>query len=99
MSRTPAPREMVRRSLEMHPKTDERIKWLMDELEATSISEVIRRALQVFEALISDEKQGKRLFVEDDKGRLTAVSVRYAGGPTVPDVGSVGEIVPLHGRR
>jgi hypothetical protein len=79
MTRTTATPDTVRRSIEMHPRTDERIKWLMNELEATSVSEVIRRALQVLETLIADEKRGRRLFVEDERGRLTAVSIRYAG--------------------
>jgi hypothetical protein len=85
MSRAAATTEMVRRSVEIHPRTDERIKWLMNELEATSVSEVIRRALQVLETLLIDEKQGRGLYVKDDQGRITAVSMRYVRPSTTAD--------------
>lgn len=96
MARPVATTETIRRSIEMHPRTDERIKWLMNELEATSITEVIRRSLQVLETLVADEKRGRRLFVEDERGRLTAVSVLYAGGAGSADRPSA-EVIPLRG--
>ena len=98
MARPVATTQTVRRSIEMHPRTDERIKWLIDELEATSVSEVIRRALQVLETLVRDEKQGRRLLVEDERGRLTAVSVRYAG-TNASASRPTDEVVPITSRN
>jgi hypothetical protein len=72
--------DSVRRSLELHPRTALRLDRMRDALEAASDTEVVRRALQVLEALIEDEKAGKTLQVRDRAtGEITSVSVRYAG--------------------
>ena len=96
MSRTASGSDYVRRSIEMHPKTDDRIRFLMQELEATSITEVVRRALQVLEQLVVDEKRGRRLFVEDERGRMIQVSMRYAG-ISADRPGPAAQVVPFNG--
>ncbi len=83
----------IRRSLELHPKTADRLDRLREALEATSDTEVFRRALQILEALIEDEKAGKTFLVKDRRtGETTAVSIRYAGGALPsPDATAAGQ--------
>jgi Arc/MetJ-type ribon-helix-helix transcriptional regulator len=67
---------VVRRSIELTPKTAERLDRLRENLEATSDTEVIRRALQVLEALVDDEKAGRELQVRDrSTGETTSVRI------------------------
>jgi hypothetical protein len=96
MARTETGGAIIRRSIEIHPKTDMRLQWLMNELEATSVTELVRRSLQVFETLIRDEKDGRHLYVEDEQGRLTRVSMRYSGMNTAKE-SSVAKVVALSG--
>ena len=80
---------VVRRNIELHPRTAERLRRLKDDLEATSETEVIRRALQIMDALVADEKLGNTLYVRDPSGTITSVSIRYGGA------GAIRPIAPM----
>jgi len=82
MPKNPTATSTIRRHIELHPQTADRLERLRDALEATSDSEIFRRALQVLEALIQDEQSGKMLCIKDQSGEITAVSVRYGGAGT-----------------
>jgi hypothetical protein len=70
----------VRRNLDLHPKTVSRVERIKDELEATSDAEVIRRAIQLFDALLNDEAKGKVLYVMDpETGDRAVLRIRPTG--------------------
>lgn len=66
-------KNVVRRNIELQPQAVERLEKVKGKLEASTDSEVIRRALKVLEQLIEDEENGKRLLVREPNGDLVSV--------------------------
>ena len=80
MARRKRKEGIIRRSLELHPRTAKRLDRLRDAMEATSDTEVFRRALEVFEALLESEGDGGgKLYIKDKDGVFTRVTLRYTG--------------------
>lgn len=50
--------------MDMPPKSLERLKALQEKTEASSYAEVVRNALQLYEALINETDNGARILVE-----------------------------------
>jgi hypothetical protein len=66
---------VIRRNIELQPQAAERLDKLKEKLEASTDSEVLRRALKILEQLIEDEANGKRVFVREPNGDLVAVTL------------------------
>ena len=52
--------------MDMPPKSVERLKALQEKTEASSYAEVVRNALQLYEALIDETDNGGRILIERD---------------------------------
>lgn len=65
--------ELVRRNIELQPKDQQRIERLREKLEASSDSEILRRALKVLDELIAEEEQGRRILVREPNGDLVSI--------------------------
>ena len=52
--------------MDMPPKSVERLKALQEKTEASSYAEVVRNALQLYEALIEETDNGGRILIERD---------------------------------
>ncbi|MEM1389740.1 MAG: hypothetical protein AAGG45_01570 [Pseudomonadota bacterium] len=50
-----------------------RLKDLKETTEAASFAEVVRRSLQLYEALVQEVEKGATVYVEDKEGRRTEV--------------------------
>jgi hypothetical protein len=59
-------KELKRVQMDMPPKSLERLKRLQDVTEAASYAEVIRNALQLYEALVEEVGAGAKIFAERD---------------------------------
>jgi hypothetical protein len=71
--------DLIRRNLELNVRTAARLDRLREAMEATSDSEVFRRALQILEALVEDEQAGRKFQVIDPKtGEVRTVSILNA---------------------
>ena len=66
MPRPPSNRPKTRLNLEVSQPIRERLERLKDETEADSLTEVIRRALAVYELLWNQHKQGAQAIVRQD---------------------------------
>ena len=66
MPRLPSNRPKTRLNLEVSKSVRERMERLRDETEADSLTEVIRRALAVYELLWEQRKEGGEAFVRRD---------------------------------
>lgn len=62
----------VRMTLELSPKAREKLQGLSDETDQ-SFSEVVRRALAVYEFLLSETKKGGELIVRTPEGEKELV--------------------------
>ena len=60
--------EYERLALKIHPRLKRRLEKLQEETMAESISQVIRRALAVYDALLTHEKSGGQILVRDNNG-------------------------------
>ncbi len=60
--------ESVRINLEVSPLVRERIERLKEKTEAESLTEVIRRALAVYETLLSISEDGRTVIVRGPGG-------------------------------
>ncbi len=67
MPRTKRP-ESVRLNLEISPQVRDRLERLRDDTEAESLTEVIRRALTVYETLINISGQSLEVIIRDKDG-------------------------------
>lgn len=67
--------EKIRRTLELKPPAAARLDWLAEQLEASNETEVIRKCLQITEALVKAELNGGRLVIKSKSGQCTTVSV------------------------
>jgi hypothetical protein len=59
----------IRLSLEVGPDVKDRIERLQQQSHATSVTEVVRRALVLYEELLEIQTEGSRLLVEGKSGR------------------------------
>ena len=64
-------RGTTRVQLEMPPQAMERLQRLKDKTEAASYAEVLRNALRLYEALISETESGRELSVRGPDGVMT----------------------------
>lgn len=64
----------TRVQLELPPQSYERLNALKDKTEASSYAEVLKNALRLYEALITQQDAGRRLYVKGEDGVL----VEYA---------------------
>ena len=98
MARTAQRQDMVRRNIELHPRTAARLDRLRDHLEATSDTEVFRRALQVLESLVDDERAGKLLCINDPAtGQTVGFRIAYAEPQVANDAAPQVAAGPKHG--
>ncbi len=65
-------RSTTRVQLEMPPQAMERLQRLKERTEAASYAEVIRNALRLFEALISEHEKGAEFALKQPNGDLVA---------------------------
>jgi hypothetical protein len=66
---------VIRRNIELQPQAIERLERLKEKLEATTDSEVLRRALKVLEQVVEEEENGKRVLIRESNGDLVSVLV------------------------
>lgn len=57
-------KSVKRVQMDMPPKSVERLKRLQDVTEAASYAEVVRNALQLYEALIDEVEGGSHIYAE-----------------------------------
>lgn len=68
MTRPARKKPTSRLTLELAQAVRDRIELLKDRTEAESISEVIRRALAVYELLWTQREKGNRVVIEGESG-------------------------------
>lgn len=68
-------RSTTRVQLEMPPQAMERLQRLKDRTEAASYAEVIRNALRLYEALVSEAEQGREFAIKTPDGVITPYRV------------------------
>ena len=66
----------LRLHLVLPPRSAERLKWLKDVTEAPSLAEVIRNAIQLYEAVIREHEDGNKLMIERD-GKIERYNLFY----------------------
>jgi hypothetical protein len=59
-------KDLKRVQMDMPPRSLERLKALQVKTEAASYAEVVRNALQLYEALIEEVDAGKTIYAEKD---------------------------------
>jgi hypothetical protein len=64
-------KKSTRVQLELPQSAFDRLNSLKDRTEATSYTEVIKRALQLQEAIMTKQAQGQTLFSRDADGNIT----------------------------
>ena len=65
--------ERIRMTMAVSPKVDARIERLKDLSESESRTEVIRRALKLYEDLLAVHEDGGRVLLEAEDGTRTVV--------------------------
>jgi hypothetical protein len=68
-------RTTTRVQLEMPPQAMERLQRLKDKTEAASYAEVIRNALRVFEALVTEHEGGAEFYLKRPTGESVAYKI------------------------
>jgi hypothetical protein len=68
-------KNVVRRNIELQPQAAERLDKLRNKLEASTDSEVLRKALKVLEQLVEDQEQGREFLVRSRDGDDTIVRI------------------------
>lgn len=68
MPRLKRTRETARLSLDVSLTVRERIERLRESSDADSVTEVVRRALAVYEVLIAERKRGSEMILRDAGG-------------------------------
>jgi arginine decarboxylase-like protein len=68
-------RTTTRVQLEMPPQAMERLQRLKEKTEAASYAEVIRNAVRVFEALITEHEAGAEFFLKRANGETVAYKI------------------------
>ncbi|MEM7172465.1 MAG: hypothetical protein AAF530_20015 [Pseudomonadota bacterium] len=67
------PEERKRLHIHMNGSTLARLEAIRDYSEAPSVSAVIRHALQVYDLMISAERDGKKIVIEEPDGTKSRV--------------------------
>ena len=75
MPRPPASQIKKRLNLELSQSVRERLERLRDETEADSLTEVIRRALAVYDLLWEQRKKGWETVIRRDSSERTVLIV------------------------
>ena len=65
----------VRLNLDMPPAVKERLEILRDSTHADSMSEVVRRALAVYEFVARESERGCQVYSRDEKGDETRIEL------------------------
>ncbi len=65
----------VRLNLTVTPKVRERLERLQRESDAETLTEVVRRALAVYDDLLSVRRTGGRIIIESSDGTLEGLRV------------------------
>lgn len=65
----------TRVQIEMPEKSFDRLNLLKEKTEATSYAEVLKNALRLYESIIMQYDDGKRLLLRDKEGNLTEYEV------------------------
>jgi hypothetical protein len=68
MPRMPNKLKGGRLNLEIGKEVRERIEELMDETGARSLTDVVSRALAVYDFLCKQKKKGGKILIQDDQG-------------------------------
>jgi len=63
--------------LELPEKSMERLLSLRDKTEAASYAEVMKNALRLYESMVKQYEDGKRLYLKDPQGQLIEYEVFY----------------------
>lgn len=74
MPRLPKPQATTRLNLQLTTQVRERLESLQEKTEADSLTEVIRRALAVYEFLLHEKAAGNRVLIDRD-GELVEVAL------------------------
>lgn len=64
-----------RLQLELPPRSMERLVKLKENTEAASHAEVIRNAIRLYEAMVSEAKAGREFFIKDPSGTIMPYKV------------------------
>lgn len=67
--------DRIRLSLAVTPQVKGRLDRLLEQTEAESITEVIRRALAIYEELVEVKRSGGRVVLESKTGAREAIRV------------------------
>lgn len=67
----------TRVQLELPEKSMERLLSLRDKTEAASYAEVMKNALRLYESMVKQYEDGKRLYLKDPQGQLIEYEVFY----------------------
>jgi len=62
-----------RLNLSLAPKVRDRMELLQDETGAQTITEVVSRALAVYDFLVTQRKSGAKIMIQDDEGTREVV--------------------------
>lgn len=66
----------TRIQFDLKQRSMERLKDLKETTEAASFAEVVRRALQLYEALVVEVESGSKVYVErEEDGKVEVLSV------------------------
>lgn len=61
--------------LELPPRSMERLNHLKEATEAASYAEVVRNAIRLYEAMVSEAQQGRKFLIKDPSGTITPYNV------------------------
>jgi hypothetical protein len=67
----------TRVQLELPQRSFDRLKSLKDKTEAASYSEVLKNALRLYESVIAQYEDGRRLYVKNSDGALVEYEVFF----------------------
>jgi hypothetical protein len=59
--------------LDLPPRSMDRLNALKLKTEAASYAEVVKNALQLYEALIAETEEGKQFLIRDKEGVITPI--------------------------
>jgi len=62
--------KVCRLNLEINQDTHDRMLWLRDDTGAASITETVRRALQLYEVIRKAQNGGESFLIEDADGNV-----------------------------
>jgi hypothetical protein len=65
----------TRVQLELPHRSFDRLRSLKDKTEAASYTEVLKNALRLYESVITQYEEGRRLYVKDKDGALVEYEV------------------------